>query len=238
MSQKRRTTEPSSNGNGELAAKVPRSVETSSGGGGGSGAEADLGMLAASNGDATTPRRARSASYERFLTTYSAFQKEEEAAEHLIPILGRLYKDKNVVTVIYHRRLNKLSHIAVMKVGNFVVRCWFIAATMWYHVTVCSCPPSLKAIIALAHPVPIVVCLFAVQVHKYVQETLKKSISLRDSLSIATAFDQLATVHAHNSQLDIGSTFDLLRETAPGLFGADGSSADDCMPVQMIACVR
>lgn len=133
------------------------------------------GIPVADDGSATKiARRERSASYEHFLSTYSSWQQQEEAAEDLIPILGRMYKDKNIVTKIYHRSLNKLSHIDVMKV------------------------------------------------HEYVQDTLGRNISLQASLAIATAYNQLATVHSYNSQLDIGHTFDLLHDTAPGLFGADG----------------
>ena len=69
---------------------------------------------------AKVARRSRSESYELFLGTYQAWQKQEEAAQDLIPVLGRLYKDKNVVAVIYHRRLNKKSHVDVMKVHQYV----------------------------------------------------------------------------------------------------------------------
>lgn len=130
--------------------------------------------MAADGGASKVARRERSESYEKFISTYNAWQDEEEAAEDLIPVLGRMYKDKNIVTVIYHRPLNKLSHLDVMKV------------------------------------------------HEYVQDTLGRNISLRASHAIATAYNQLATVHSFNSQLDIGATFDMLHKCSPGLFGADG----------------
>ena len=40
-------------------------------------------------------------------------------------MLARMYHDKNIVTVLFHRSLNKLSHIDVMKVHEYVplVRC-------------------------------------------------------------------------------------------------------------------
>jgi hypothetical protein len=47
---------------------------------------------------------------------YAAWQQQEEAAQDLIPVLARMYHDKNIVTVLFHRSLNKLSHIDVMKV--------------------------------------------------------------------------------------------------------------------------
>jgi len=46
----------------------------------------------------------------------SRWQIEEEAAEAMVPILGRLYRRRNIIVSVFGHRINNLSAIELIKV--------------------------------------------------------------------------------------------------------------------------